>query len=314
MSTIDRRRMLKVMAATAAGAAGAALSGSGIESVMAATPNPSGPLQGSSPSTATSAPLVANTAKTIYTTYPGLDFDAGLSTNTWSVSGTRKSPTNGGFYARRIHLPQGAVLTETKFFLANPTTLPDCHILQGSLDGTFFAAPGNGTPIGVSASVQTLDLTMSPLTIDNSQFWYDLDFETRGATDTIIFGARVGWLLNPGMTLFPDPRRVVDGFVTPFASGTTYGPFDATMKQAGGASGVPAGASAAFCAVQSYSAGVLTIFPDLTTDPNIANYTATVDGTLNLTYMMVPLSAAGKFKIDSHITGKVFVDVWGYVV
>jgi hypothetical protein len=30
--------------------------------------------------------------------------------------------------------------------------------------------------------------------------------------------------------------------------------------------------------------------------------------------MMVPLSPAGKFKIDSHITGRVFVDAWGYVV
>jgi hypothetical protein len=66
------------------------------------------------------------------------------------------------------------------------------------------------------------------------------------------------------------------------------------MKQAGGASGVPAGASAAFCAVQSYSAGVLTVFPDLTMDPFIANYTATKDGVLNLTYMMVPLSRGGK--------------------
>ncbi len=84
------------------------------------------------------------------------------------------------------------------------------------------------------------------------------------------------------------------------------------LKSAGGASGVPAGASAAFCAVQSYSAGVLTIFPDLTTDTLLASYTAPVDGTLNLTYMMVPLSPAGKFKIHSYITGHVFVDVWGF--
>jgi hypothetical protein len=106
----------------------------------------------------------------------------------------------------------------------------------------------------------------------------------------------------------------VDGFATPFTSGTTYGPLDATVKSAGGASGVPAGATAAFCAVQSYSSGVLTIFPDLTTDTLLASYTAPVDGTLNLTYMMVPLSAAAKFKIHSYITGHVFVDVWGYVV
>jgi hypothetical protein len=316
MSKFDRRHMLKVMAATAAGAAGAALSGSGIESVMAATPNPGGPFLGSSPSTATNAPLVASTANTTYQSYPGLDFDAGFSTSTWAVSGTLKAPTNGGFYARRIELPQGAVLTECKFFFSNPTNTPDCHVLQGSLDGTFFASPGNGTAPATSAAVQTLNLTMSPLAIDNSQYWYDLDFEPRGATDTTIFGARIGWLLNPGLTLFPNPRRVVDGFATPFTSGTTYGPFDATQQvyPTAAPSGVPAGAKAAFCAVQSYTAGVLTIFPDLTTDPNIANFTAVVDGPLNLFYMMVPLSPAGKFKIHSYITGKVSVDAWGYLV
>ncbi len=77
---------------------------------------------------------------------------------------------------------------------------------------------------------------------------------------------------------------------------------------------MPAGATSAFCAVQSYTAGVLTIFPDLTTDPGIANFGATSTGPLNLTYMMVPLSAAGKFKIHSYITGRVYVDAWGYAV
>ncbi len=305
--------MLKVMAATAAGTAGAALSGSGIASVMAATTTPGGQLQGSTPRTATNVPLVANTANTTYASYLGAEFHPGGSTYTWSVGGGTIRPSNGGFYFRRLHLPQGAVLTEIKYFIINPTTTPGCFANKGSLDGTSFSTFGSATP-AVSASVHAVDLTMAPTPIDNSQTWYVVDFESGAATDTILYGARVGWLLNPGMTLFPNPRRVVDGFVTPFTSGGTYGPFDASMTQAGGASGVPVGATAAFCAVQSYSAGVLTIFPDLTLDPSIANFTATVDGTLNLTYMMVPLSAAGKFKIDSHITGRVFVDAWGFVV
>jgi len=319
MSKFDRRHMLKVMAATAAGTAGAALSGSGIESVLAATPNPSGGggLAGLQASATSSTPrVVATTAGTRYTTFQGSDFDAGGSTYTWSVSGGRKFPTNGGFYVRRLELPQNAVLTECKFWFVNPTTLPRCVILSGSGDFTAFNSVASTTAAATSATVQTLDLTVPPTTIDNSQLWYELDFESGIATDTGIYGARVGWLLNPGMTLFPNPRRVVDGFATPFTSGTTYGPFDATQQvyPVAAPSGVPVGAKAAFCAVQSYSSGVLTIFPDLTTDPNIANFTATADGPLSLTYMMVPLSPAGKFKIHSYITGKVSVDVWGYVI
>jgi hypothetical protein len=157
----------------------------------------------------------------------------------------------------------------------------------------------------------------SPFLIDNSQSNIVL-FYAPGTADAItqqLLGARFGWILNPGLTLFPDPRRVVDGFATPFNSGTTYGPFDATLKVGGvNPTGVPKGAKAAFCAVQSYSAGALTIYPDLVADPGIANYSATATGPLNLTYMMVPLSAAGKFKVHSYISGHCFFDVWGYAV
>jgi hypothetical protein len=33
-----------------------------------------------------------------------------------------------------------------------------------------------------------------------------------------------------------------------------------------------------------------------------------------MVYMMVPLSAAGKFKVHSYISGNCYVDAWGYVV
>jgi hypothetical protein len=113
---------------------------------------------------------------------------------------------------------------------------------------------------------------------------------------------------------FPNPRRILDGFATPFTSGNTYGPLNATLETDGVTpTGIPVGATSAFCAVQSYSAGALTLFPDGTTDPAIANYSATTSGPLNLTYMFVPLSAAGKFKIHAYITGRCFVDAWGFV-
>jgi hypothetical protein len=66
--------------------------------------------------------------------------------------------------------------------------------------------------------------------------------------------------------------------------------------------------------VQSYSAGYLTIYPDGTTPPNIANWSGTVDGLLNLLYMFVPLSSAGKFLFTANFTGRKFFDVWGYLV
>jgi len=120
---------------------------------------------------------------------------------------------------------------------------------------------------------------------------------------------------DQGFHIFPNPRRVYNGFAQPTAPGT-YGPVDATTQvyPTVAASGVPAGAKAAFCAVQSYSAGVLTIYPDLTSDPLIANWAGTTDGVLNLFYMFVPLSPAGKFLFHAYFTGIRVFDVWGYLM
>lgn len=118
---------------------------------------------------------------------------------------------------------------------------------------------------------------------------------------------------DTGMHVFGDPRRVWDGFAQPQAAGT-YGPVDATVKAAGGASGVPVGAQAAFCAVQSFAPGVMSIFPDLVTDPQIANWSGVGSGVLNLLYMFVPLSPAGRFKFHAYSAGPKFFDVWGYLV
>ena len=121
----------------------------------------------------------------------------------------------------------------------------------------------------------------------------------------------VGWVQMAAMTLFADPRRVYNDTTNQPAA--TYGPIDATTKYNGGATGVPAGASAAFCAVQSYSAGVMTLYPDGASDPGIANWSGVANGPLNLLYMFVPLSTAGKFKMHTYFTGKRYVDVWGFI-
>ncbi|GAC1638416.1 MAG: hypothetical protein NVS4B2_27490 [Chloroflexota bacterium] len=111
----------------------------------------------------------------------------------------------------------------------------------------------------------------------------------------------------PSFTPFPSPHRVFgDGTLLP--AGTTTAAIDAT------AGGVPAGAGAAYCAVQATNPGVMTLFPDGSPDPGIANWANTgAAGQLALFYMLVPLSAAGKFKIHTYFTGSVYVDVWGYL-
>ncbi len=148
------------------------------------------------------------------------------------------------------------------------------------------------------------------------------DFEqVRDANGTLWISVAGGaWkqVATTALNLFPDPRRIYDGYVQPTAPGT-YGPIDATQKMTttgglGGPSGVPAGAQAAYCAVQSYNAGVMTLFPDLAPDPGIANWASTTNGPLNLLYVFVPLSAAGKFKIHTYFTGQKFIDVWGYLM
>jgi len=122
-----------------------------------------------------------------------------------------------------------------------------------------------------------------------------------------------------GLQLFPNPRRLYDGYVQPTAP-NTYGPIDATQQvnpsngNPAGASGVPAGAQAAFCAVQTYTAGVMTLFPDGAADPGLANWAGTTNGQLNLLYVFVPLSAAGKFKMHTYFNGQTFIDAWGFVL
>jgi hypothetical protein len=325
MSRIIRRDMLKVMAATAAGAA---VSGTGIESALAAstartatpTPNPLQP--------ATAAPKVR------FTTTPGLNYtwlwgpsDFVMSDNTqaWvnEYLGGQYSIQAGGTAWARPDLPTGAAVVEMwASVIANDTNA--ANIQLGEVFPWANSAPVRAqiTTSGVAIPTeQNVPANIPvPIPIDNSQSNFTVVYlpGTPNSATHRLFGVRLGWINNPGLTLFPDPRRIVNGGIgaTTMTSGITYGPIDATKEFDNvTATGIPAGATAAFCAVQSYTPGVLTLFPDLTVDPNIANYsgTGTQGASLNMVYMMVPLSPAGKFKIHSYITGKVYVDAWGYV-
>jgi hypothetical protein len=325
--------MLKVMAATAAGAAAA--SAGGLEKAFAAggvprATDPNSPWTSSpvlrAPIKGVRTPLATNLSSLNYMgahfrpidstfTFTGAVASGSAAGGTQAVAG----PSTFTFYTVPVNLPTGTVLMQVLFdIVVNDANAANLFLgIYNPETGAYGPTGGAGGPYTIqSASIQTVDLSIGPVTIDAINYAYDLIWwpGTNGPTHQIL-GARIAWMLAPGLTLFPDPRRIVDGFLTPFSSGTTYGPIDAKIKSGGVTpSGVPAGAKAAFCAVQSYTEGALTIFPDGGVDPGSANYTATTTGPLNLTYMMVPLSTAGKFKIHSYISGRCFVDVWGFAV
>ena len=100
--------------------------------------------------------------------------------------------------------------------------------------------------------------------------------------------------------------------------GSNYPNIDATKRLNSTASGVPAGASAAYCAVQATPSSAnarLAIGPnDNTFNGGIANFTAPVQGALNLLYQLVPLSSDGKFQFTSYLDGAVYIDVWGFML
>jgi len=217
----------------------------------------------------------------------------------------------------RADVPDGAVLSELWASLivndANPANIQLAQIFPWANSAPLLASQATTL---VQATVQNVQITIPPTLADKSQSSFILVYlpGTLNSATHQLFGMRLGWTLNPGLTLFPDPRRIIGGS---FVNGATTGPYDATLKSdLVTPTGIPVGAKAAFCAVQSYTPGVLTLFPDLATDPGIANYSGT--GTqgfgLNMVYMMVPLSTAGKFKIHSYISGNCYVDAWGYVV
>jgi hypothetical protein len=115
-----------------------------------------------------------------------------------------------------------------------------------------------------------------------------------------------------GLQSFPNPRRVLGQAVT---YGQVLTGINATVKKSGGPTGVPAGARAAYCAVESDQAGRLTLYPGGTTDTGIANWTNNgLDGLLFLSYMLIPLAANGTFNVHSYITGNIYIDAWGYLL
>ncbi len=317
MPAITRRRLL---AGAAVGTAGALTTAFGGDVFAATPPGPTPDRPGLGPRS-----FSAPTPGVTYKTYVGSHFKpTGTGVDlVYDGNGSVNLSGATAFVDHRLDAPQGSVIKEAQFnLLMNDTN--GASVIIDVFDGaggisTFLIASTNTTP---NPSLQTLSIvTGLPITVNNNTFTYNLRWAPGSASaNQILYGARVGYILNPGIFTFPSGHRVWDGYTTPVSTGNVYGPITAltevsTSGWTGQPTGVPAGAKAAWCAVQAYSPGVLTLFPDGAPDPGGANYAGTgPNGQLNLLYMLVPLSAAGKFAIHAYFTGQVFVDVWGYQV
>ncbi len=237
MTRIARRDMLKAMAATGAGAALSSIGG--IESVLAAptasTPNPNPFGTPSQPKTPRIV-VIAPSTKTL--NVMGQEFKPNDTADTYAPGASVGSiqavaGPAPGYYRASVHLPNGAVVSQVVFYViandASPTT-----VWFNGYDATTggFAPLNSKSSSGLAnPAIQALDMGIAPNVIDAVNTWYALYWfpGTQGATHQL-YGVRITYMLQPGMYLFPNPRRIVSGDATPFTSGTTYGPFDGTLQ------------------------------------------------------------------------------------
>jgi hypothetical protein len=244
-------------------------------------------------------------------------FAAELQSNTWSqgVTGTFEGPLQGHGIGSGPTLP-GVASDGVDGWAGSPLGFG----VYGLSDAGFGVVGESSTGVALYArsSGRILQDPLAPVVGPPTQLANDFE-QVRDANGLMWISTVTPnvWkqvaTTDLGMHIFPNPRRVWDGFAHPTTPGI-YGPIDATQKASGGSSGVPAGAQAAWCAVQAFSAGVMTVYPDLTADTGVGNWASTANGPLNLLYMFVPLSPAGKFKFHAYFTGAKFFDVWGYLL
>jgi hypothetical protein len=315
-STPSRRALLKAAALSAAGAAGIGMPlVQGATPAFAATAGPS-----VKPPRPASPGHIASTAYSYRSTtgYQFIPLDSSVTSKSAGTFGAIAqfggAPT---LFTTPILIPDRAGLSGALFSILVNDAFPALVQVHSLNSGVL----GSATVTTSSSSFQSVPVSLiaPTVTIDNLTDAYFLGWTPGTATTAhqLRLG-QVSFVNEDRLAIFPNPRRVFDGYVNPTAPGT-YGPIDATAQVTtsgwtGGPSGVVVGALAAFCAVQSFTSGVMTLFPDATTDPGVANWSGTATGPLNLTYMLVPLSIAGKFRMHKYFTGQAFVDVWGYLL
>jgi hypothetical protein len=123
------------------------------------------------------------------------------------------------------------------------------------------------------------------------------------------------WRRASTFEMFGNSRRVY-GRGAFLAIGQKVLNVDATKKLDGSPSGVPAGVVAAWCAVQSYEACLLDIYPAGSPDPGTGSFSVmgTAGLSVQLSWMMVPLNSLGQFSFTNRKSKcRVYFDVWGYL-
>ena len=320
MQKFDRRQLLKTAAAVTAGAAVGAI---GMPPLTAAAAgggisHPNGAQQALPKLLTPNTPLTPNTT---YSTLSGSDFKPSESADGYVQNDQLyiypATATSGDFRAR-FPVPNGAVITEAVFWVVNNDAsgmnffAPYRFMFDGTFQTYGFAAQTAASPNLVAVTVP-----VTPVTVDNTanSYWAVVTFGvTTGAQQ--LYAARLGWLLEPGLTTFANPRRIY-GDGTLLSPGQPVLHVDATKKTDGTPSGVPAGATAAFCAVSSYGTGAISLYKDGDLDNGIGAWASqgTAGNGVNQGYNLVPLSAAGKFSFTNYFTSKaMYFDVWGYLV
>jgi hypothetical protein len=326
---LTRRTALRAFTVGAAGVAGVAAAGAGSEVfAAAATPAPGQDVNGTYqkppvlPQGHASANLPPNSQR--WSSIAGLSFMPDVITNRlYSGGGGLYLANATGDCKALVDLPNGATITAIDFsYIRNDGNgmnfaLRHYDTTGGNSDlitGTATAAPAATAAFGFLPAA-------SPITVNPTNGPLYLVWTPGTASSThVLYAGYVLWAPNNGLVLFSAPKRCF-GDGTTYAADAVISNIDATAvipSKGGGATGVPAGATAAFCAVQSYQPGVMTLYPTGSADPGLGNWAAqgTSAGTgIQMQYMMVPLNAAGKFNIHNNFTAKqIFVDVWGYVI
>ena len=325
---LTRRTALRGLAVGVAGVAGLAATASGGAALAApATVSDTlttNPPTAKAPHSPLAQPRTPQDAAT-WTSAAGLSFlpDA-IATRVYAGGGAISLSALGEAKAH-VDLPNGASILAMDWAYVRNDTNPmnfslrsydgqrsSTNVIAGTASNTpsasvafdYFPAVA---PILVAPAAASLYLTWAPGTASGAH---------------LLVAGYIRYINNNGLVLFPSPKRC-------FGDGTTYAAdaiipnIDASVvipSKGGGPTGLPTGASviAAFCAVQSYEPGVMTLYAAGSPDPGLGNWAAQAPLAatgIQMLYMMVPLNGSTQFTIHNNFTAKrIFVDVWGYLI
>jgi hypothetical protein len=302
----SRRDLLKLGGAAALGAVGAAA----LRAVPAAANNGDNVVAGQD---------VTATAKTSITATTPLSFDV-LQVSAFDTDATALTTALGstgqlGGAIQGLGGPSLAAKPDLREGVDGWASGDSAFGVYGLTDTGVGVAGESGTGVSVYAR-GTGRILQDPMAAGVPAYAPNDMEQVRDADGTLWLSNAAGnWRRATTFELFPSPKRVYGkGLFVP--KGGKVLNIDATTSIGLTPTGVPAGAQAAWCAVASYEACVLHIYPADIPDPLFANFgvMGTAGISLQVSFLMVPLDASGKFSFTNVKTAaRIFVDVWGFL-